>query len=607
MLFGSGSSLSSLVTALGSTARFVRSATKRTEHRVRRTAIARPLSTGGFLGASMTTWVSTSPSLLPRTWWMWTLNFGASQIYGYAGGVLAERIVRRVSGALGLRVQIAEDHRERARWLGAAALLSISAYSWVRGVLRQREISHLVQEEPKNLATHVVGTAGGLLASLGVLGTVRGVIATAHMYRALLRPYLPARVVAVLSLLLTTATVAVLAERILRERVLEQMIERAEATNRLISPDVPRPSSPLRSGSPESWETWQSLGAPGRKIVSAGPTREAIAATIGAGAAGSGTADDEAIEPIRVYAGKSSSRSLEETVQAVLAELDRTGAWDRDVLVLFTGTGTGWLQEWSLSAIEFLTGGNCATASLQYSVYPSGLSYLLDRRSPPRAGNQLFDAVRRRLDAMPEQSRPRLFVAGESLGSFGGNAAFRDIKDLLSSVDGAVWTGTPSFTPLWREIVSRSRPGAPAIAPIIDHGRNIRVVTRPRDLHRNYFGGLYETWQHPRVVYAQHPSDPVVWWRPSLLWEEPAWLRQRVGHDVTTAMRWFPWITFWQIAADMPLSITVTGGHGHSYHEEMVPIWAAVLGQAAQEADAAAQRSRHIAIVKAIRQINPRV
>lgn len=595
MVLASGSSPSRLAKALQSTAAIVRSATRRTEHRVRRTAIGRPLSTGGFLGASMTTWISTSPSMLPRTWWMWTLNFGASQIYGYAGGVLAEKVIRRLTGTLGLHLEIAEDHRERARWLGASALISISAYSWVRGVLRQREISHLVQEEPKNLATHVVGTAGGLIASLGVLVGVRGVISTAHMYRALLRPYLPARVVAVLSLLLTTATVAVLAERILRGRVLEQMIERAEAANRLISPDVPRPSSPLRSGSPESLETWQSLGAPGRKIVSAGPTREAIAATVGGAA----------IEPIRVYAGKSTSRTLEQTVQAVLAELDRTGAWDREVLVLFTGTGTGWLQEWSLSAIEFLTGGNCATASLQYSVYTSGLSYLLDRRSPLRAGNQLFDAVRRRLDAMPEESRPRLFVAGESLGSFGGNAAFRDIPELLSSVDGAVWTGTPSFTPLWREIVSRSRPGAPAIAPIIDHGRHIRVVTRPRDLHRNYFGGLYEPWQHPRVVYAQHPSDPVVWWRPSLLWEEPAWLRERVGHDVTPAIRWFPWITFWQIAADMPLSIKVTGGHGHSYHQEMVPIWAAVLGQDAAEGDGAAQRSRHIEIVKAIRQLTP--
>ncbi len=112
------------------------------------------------------------------------------------------------------------------------------------------------------------------------------------------------------------------------------------------------------------------------------------------------------MEPIRVYAGKSTSRTLEQTVDAVLAELDRTDAWDRDVLALFTGTGTGWLQEWSISAIEFLTGGNCATASLQYSVYTSGLSYMLDRRTPQEAGRLLFTAVRRRLDKIP----PRISV-----------------------------------------------------------------------------------------------------------------------------------------------------------------------------------------------------
>src|SRR5699024_3049355 len=139
----------------------------------------------------------------------------------------------------------------------------------------------------------------------------------------------------------------------------------------------------------------------------------------------------------------------------------------------------------------------------------------------------------------------------------------------------------------------------------IDDGRHIRVVTRPQDLQRNYWGGLYEPWEHPRVVYAQHPSDPVVWFDPSLLWREPAWLREQVGHDVTPAMRWFPWITFWQIAADMPLSVTVSGGHGHSYHEEMVPIWAAVLGQDAAEGEERAQRARHRDIVRAIRSIHP--
>ena len=582
---------------LRGTAAAVRTVTRSSAGRARRSAIVAPLDTAGFLGASTTAWISTSPSLLPRTWWMWAVNIGLSEAYGYASGVLAGRVVRRLGREIGLQVRITPDHRRRARWLGASALVGVTAYSWVRGVLRQREISHLVRSEPKNLATHVVGTAAGLGASAIALVLARSTIATTRLYRALLRPYLPHRLVTVLSLLLTAATIVLLTDRLIRGRVLETMIERADDANRRISPDVRRPGSPLRSGSPQSLETWQSLGAPGRKIVSSGADRELIARAVGR----------TAREPIRVYAAKSGSRTLEETADAVVAELDRTGAWDREVLVLFTGTGTGWLQEWSLSAIEFLTAGDCATASIQYSYYPSPLTYLIDRRSPQRAGQLLLEKVRRRLAGMPADRRPALHVAGESLGSFGGQAAFRDVPEMLASVDGAVWTGTPSFTPLWQQLTARARPGSPAVAPIIDDGRHIRVVTRPQELHRNYFGGLYEQWEHPRVVYAQHPSDPVVWFDPSLLWREPDWLRERVGHDVTPAMRWFPWITFWQVAADMPLSIAVTGGHGHAYHEEMVPIWAAVLGQdATTDEEQRAQREQHREIVRAIRALHPR-
>ncbi|MFQ6484322.1 alpha/beta hydrolase [Brachybacterium epidermidis] len=573
----------------------LRGATRATGQQVRRTAVRAPLDTGGFLGASAAAWIATSPSLLPRTWWMWAANIGLSQIYGYTTGALTQRLLGRAGRAVGLQVSISPEGRHRARLLGGAALTGITTYSWVRGVLRQREISHLVQQEPKNLATHLVGAAGGVTASVGALLAARAVIATARMYSAVLRPYLPPRVLEATSLLLTLATVGVLAERFVRGRLLEQAIERAEAANLLISPELTPPASPLRSGSAASGEDWTALGAQGRRIVSFGADARLISATTG----------EPAVEPIRVYAGKSTTRTIEEAVDAVLAELDRTGAWEREVLVLFTGTGTGWLQEWSLSAIEFLTGGNCATASLQYSVYTSALSYILDRRSPQRAGHLLFDAVRRRLDRMPAADRPRLFVAGESLGSFGGHAAFRDLPDMLDRVDGAVWTGTPGFTPIWRQLVARSRPGAPAIAPILDNGRHVRVVTRPRDLYQDYWGGLYEPWQSPRVVYAQHPSDPVAWWGPSLLWAEPAWLRERVGHDVTDAMRWFPWITFWQIAADMPLSIKVTGGHGHAYHEELVPIWAAVLGKDGTDDDEHELHRRHRRIVDAIRELGP--
>src|SRR5699024_8944730 len=168
----------------------------------------------------------------PRLW----LRGAAGAVRADASGARAGRAVRRMGRAIGLQVSIAPDHRLRARWSGAGALVGITTYSWVRGVLRQREISHLVQEEPKDLATHVVGSAAGLGASVGALVLARSTLATARLYRALLRPYLPPRIVGVLSLLLTAATVAVVTDRLIRGRVLEGMIEQAEAANRLIAP-----------------------------------------------------------------------------------------------------------------------------------------------------------------------------------------------------------------------------------------------------------------------------------------------------------------------------------------------------------------------------------
>jgi uncharacterized membrane protein len=562
-----------------------------------RVATTTPLSASGFLGASMAGWIATSPSLLPRTWWMWAANYALSTTYGYASGVVLGRagrpLVRRLPHPAA-REPLSPRRREILRWGGAAALVGLTAYSWTRGALRQREISVLVDREPKNLATHAVGTAAGLGIFAGVLMAARAVGATARLYRMLLRPYLPPLAVGIGSGLLTSATLVVVIDRLVRGQVLERMIERAEQANRLLSPDLRRPVSELVSGSIVSNESWESLGAAGRRIVSCAASAEEIAR------AGGGPTGEPAMDPIRVYAGKRSDRTLEQTVAAVIAELDRTRAWEREVLVLFTGTGTGWLQEWSLSAVEFLTGGNCATASLQYSVYSSALNYVLDRRTPQRAGRLLFEAVRRRLDAMEPHERPRLFVAGESLGSFAGQAAFADASEMLARIDGAVWTGTPGFTPIWRELTEARRPGTPEIAPVVGEGEHIRFITEPADLERPFHGRgpAFGPWRAPRVAYVQHASDPVVWWQPSLLVRKPDWLRERVGRDVTGAVAWAPWITFWQIAADMPLSAEVDGGHGHSYHEEVVLVWAAVLDPDASEDHAPQDLSR---IIRAIR------
>jgi hypothetical protein len=54
------------------------------------------------------------------------------------------------------------------------------------------------------------------------------------------------------------------------------------------------------------------------------------------------------------------------------------------------------------------------------------------------------------------------------------------------------------------------------------------------------------------VLYLQHASDPIVWWSPRLIWDEPDWLGEPHGQDVLGAMVWIPLVTFWQVAADLP-------------------------------------------------------
>lgn len=291
-----------------------------------------------------------------------------------------------------------------------------------------------------------------------------------------------------------------------------------------------------------------------------------------------GATGKPALEPIRVYAGKSDHDEIDDAAQAAVGELIRAGGLDRSFVNVSTTTGTGFVQEWSVQALEFLTGGDVATVSMQYSFFPSGLAYVSDRDSPPAAGRALFEAVEAEIQALPEGQRPRLFASGESLGSFGGQGAFDGADDMLARVDGAVWTGTPRFTPLWASLTQSRRPGSPEIAPVIDNGRHIRFATTPLELTEDFYGAPLVEWEEPRVVYGQHASDPVVWWSWDLLWKQPDWLREQVGRDVSPDLSWARWVTFWQIASDMPLSVDVPPGHGHEYKDEMVQLWAGVLG-----------------------------
>ena len=79
------------------------------------------------------------------------------------------------------------------------------------------------------------------------------------------------------------------------------------------------------------------------------------------------------------------------------------------------------------------------------------------------------------------------------------------------------------------------------------------------------------------MVYLQHASDPIAWWNPDLLFQEPDWLREPRGYDLSGRMQWIPVVTFLQVSADMAVAVDVPDGHGHVYVKDVANAWAAIL------------------------------
>ena len=144
--------------------------------------------------------------------------------------------------------------------------------------------------------------------------------------------------------------------------------------------------------------------------------------------------------------GLDSADTAQGRAELAVRELERTGAFDREVLVVAAATGTGWLEPAAVNSVEYLHGGDTAIASIQYSFLPSWISFLVDKERAADAGQALFDAVYDRWSDLPAKQRPKLIAYGLSLGSFAGQAAFASPVDMAARTDGALWLGSPSFS-----------------------------------------------------------------------------------------------------------------------------------------------------------------
>ncbi|WP_227998294.1 alpha/beta hydrolase [Nocardia australiensis] len=517
----------------------------------------------GLIVATVFFALSVTPSLVPRDWLFQGLISGINAALGYGLGCVLEWLFR-----LWIRPRLKFPapptwvrYAVKSAILFTAALCA--ALMLVQSARWQREITAMMGMESTTtsayLRTGLLSMAVGA-AVVAVYRTLREIILflARQLNRWVRVPRELAPTAGFLVLVLFTVTVF----NGVASRAFFAVANSAfSVRNDYTSQHAVQPVRPERSGSPASLAKWDSLGFEGRWFVSHGPTAAAITSVTGR----------PAREPIRAYVGLESAATDETPAELAVAELERTGAFDRKVLVVVTTTGTGWVNSMATAAIEYMYGGDTAIVATQYSYLPSVLSFLADRGKAATASKQLFDAVYEHWTARPPQSRPKLLVYGESLGSQGSEAAFDGLADLRAKVDGALWVGPPNSNRLWQQFVSRRDPGSREVQPVYADGLVVRFATDSADLARPG-----AEWRSPRIAYLQHASDPIVWWSPDLIFSKPDWLSEPRGADVSSQMQWWPFVTFWQVAADLTNAQGVADGHGHRYGSLVLDGWVAV-------------------------------
>ena len=527
------------------------------------------LSFLGVIAALAMYAVSVSPSLMARSWAWHAVASGILVACGYVAGVVVQNVAQLVIRLTGLTISASEPVELGFR-IGIGALFALWwLYAVIQSYRRARKAAALVNMPGETFGEYLLGTAGAVVVSWVLLRIVGALNGLCWMLIASLDTHMPRPAAIVVSMVILFAIMFFLTSKVILRGGIGFFRRKAEQLNMRTARGIYQPVVPERSASPASSVTWESVGGQGRVFLGRGPSRLDIAQVCGG----------VAMEPIRVYSGMPTGGSgIEQAAATVVAELHRTGAFDRAVILIAASTGSGWVDEWQVQPLEFLTRGNCATASLQYSYVPSALNRLTGLEPAQEASAALFAAVRAELDLMDEADRPALFVCGESLGAFASQSVFESFEDVLARVDGALWVGTPSFTPMHAALTAARHKGSPEVAPVVNNARRVRFVNEPSDLRTDLYGRELGPWGFPRVVYAQHPSDPVVWWTNKLIWTQPDWLRERAGRDVSLNVEFTRFATYIQVLADLPVAGTAPGGHGHTYHEELIPLWRGILG-----------------------------
>lgn len=547
-----------------------------------------PVDLGAAAVALVFWFESLRPSLLPRPASSQGVVSALALLVGYGIGGLALLAFRAQRERTGWFTPTAEQRRIGRLVLAVATGLAVVVGSllWFRWQNDQRTLVTMPAIEPAAVATAAVVTAVVavvVFALARVIGFVVGRI----------DGWLGRRLHPVAAHAIVAAALVLLVVGITNRVVIDGLIGSVDATfaegDRTSEPGVVQPTIELRTGGPGSLVAWDTLGRQGRSFVAGATTTEQLAAFAGPG--------EPVDAPIRVYAGLESAPDAEARADLAVDELERTGAFDREALLVVTVTGTGWINPVAAAAFEYVGHGDTAIVGMQYSYLPSWISTLVDQDKATEAGRALEGAVYERWSQLPADARPRLIVYGESLGSFGseggyvGPTAADSVDAATSRSDGVLWVAPTNSNPVWSQVVAARQPDSPVWRPVYGDGREVVFVNDPAQLTGVTPEGP------PTVVYPQHASDPVTWWNPSILWAPPEWTREPKGPDVPSQVSWFPVVTWLQVTFDLIEGFNTPPGHGHNFNDVFAAGFAALAAPPGWTADDTARLEPILATV----------
>ena len=215
--------------------------------------------------------------------------------------------------------------------------------------------------------------------------------------------------------------------------------------------------------------------------------------------------------------------------------------------MLISPTGTGYVNYVATACVQYLTLGDVASVTLQYSKRPSPLS-LGKVQAAGEQNRLLWLRIFERVRSMPPADRPKVVLFGESLGALTSQNVLVGWGTLglqALGIDRASGSGRPRQAAWMHEVTGEPRP---------DVDKSLIAIVND---YEQFCDLGEEAKERVRYVLLNHDNDGVTKFGPCLINSRPSWLGPdrplhhevpgRSPRGIPSSMRWRIVTTFYQL------------------------------------------------------------